>query len=65
MAAQHLVAWLREHEISQREFARRLNISQPFMNNLIAGRRTPTLELASTIENATNHVVKMQDWLAS
>lgn len=61
---QPLKQYLSAHDIKQAAFARRVEISRSFLNDLIAGRRTPGLALAKRISDATDGAVPMTYWVA-
>lgn len=54
--------YLRQTKTTQLALAKRLGISQPYLNQILNGRRTPSLELAVDIERETG--VEMKTLLA-
>ena len=47
----------------QTDFARRAQISQGFLSQLLAKRRTPSLDVAVRIERLTGGAVPAESWL--
>lgn len=45
--------WLRYHNLSRYEFAKRYRISQPFVSQLINGRKKASPKMAEYIERIT------------
>jgi DNA-binding transcriptional regulator YdaS (Cro superfamily) len=50
--------WLENEQIPQWKFAEKVGISQPYLNQLLAGKRTPSADVAQRIEAATKGAVR-------
>jgi predicted GIY-YIG superfamily endonuclease len=57
-----LAHWLVANRISLSEFAHHLGVSIPFMSQINHGKKTPGLELAIRIEQATGGAVPCASW---
>ncbi|WP_413777642.1 helix-turn-helix transcriptional regulator [Thalassovita sp.] len=55
--------YLKTSGISQSEFAKRIEVSAPFLSLLIGGRRSPSLSLAFRIETETKGAVPAASWV--
>lgn len=51
-------------KISRAAFAERVGISQPYLSQLEAGKRVPSLELAVRIERETDGAVLAVSWVS-
>lgn len=57
-----LETWLADRNITQAEFARRIEYDRGNFNKILAGTLWPSLELALRIEKATNGSIPMSAW---
>ncbi|MBC7156376.1 MAG: helix-turn-helix transcriptional regulator [Rhodobacteraceae bacterium] len=48
---------------SQREWAARFGVSEPYLSDLLRGNRRPSLDLACRIERATGGAVPALSWV--
>ena len=62
-AAERLAAWLDRAGQTQRDFADSIESSEGQVSNLLSGRRTPSLALASRIEELTG--IPASSWVAT
>lgn len=53
--------WIKKSKLRQREFARRLGITESHMSYLLDGKRKPSLRLAKKIIRATGGEVTITD----
>jgi transcriptional regulator with XRE-family HTH domain len=49
--------------LNQANWARRVGVTRGYFSQLVQGDKLPSLQLAYTIEVATNRAVTMQDWM--
>jgi len=55
--------WLKKHGLSQYAFAKRYRISQPYLNQLLSGKKSrPSLEKINYIAQITDGAVTLKDW---
>ena len=52
-----------QSSLSQKEWARKFGIEQPYLSLLSNGRRVPSLFLAALIARKTNNRVPMSSWI--
>ena len=57
--------WLLDHDISNRQFAKQLNVSQPTVGRWIKGKTLPDVVTAHRITQLTDGMVTPKDWSAS
>ena len=57
-----LLAYIRQHRIKQRDLALRIGISAGYLSDLAKGIKTPSLELAFSIERVTCGAVPVASW---
>jgi len=57
-----LKLYLRENKITREKFAEKVSISRNYLQNILAGRRKPSLSLALRIQKSTKNAVKMEVW---
>lgn len=57
-----LETWLTDRQITQADFARRIEYDRGNFNKILAGALWPSLELALRIEKATNGSIPMSAW---
>lgn len=50
--------------VSQAEWARRAEVTRGYFSELVKGNKTPSIEVAWRIEQATKQAVMMQDWVS-
>lgn len=55
--------YLTKNGITQGEFADRLGISRTYLNEIVGGRKTPTLEIAFAIQTQTDMEVTASSWV--
>lgn len=55
--------YLTKENMSQRELAKSIGVSDPYVSEIIAGKKNPSPALATRIEKATNGEVKASDLL--
>lgn len=53
---------LEQNSISQADMARRVLISRPYMSQIVAGQKTPSLAVAVRIERETKGAVPVSSW---
>jgi len=58
-----LEKYLKHRGISQRYFAKKIDVTPNTLGNLIKGKNMPNLRLAYVIEKETGGLVTMQDWV--
>lgn len=58
-----LEEWLRDREISQTDFAKKVGISPSMMSRIIGGSRNASIYLVGKIETLTGGAVGLEDWL--
>jgi transcriptional regulator with XRE-family HTH domain len=58
-----LQKYLDDNSITQREFAARVSSSPSYINEIVAGSKTPGLKLAFAIERATGGAVPASSWI--
>lgn len=58
-----LRAYLIETKTRQSDLAKKVGVSFGYMSELVAGGKTPGLELAVRIEDATGGAVRARDWI--
>ena len=58
-----LAAYLEEHKISQREFARLIGIDNSVVSRFLSRDAKPKLATAVRIERATNGAVPVSAWM--
>lgn len=58
-----LCKYIKGNGISQRFFAKKLGITPNYLGRLIAGIGIPSLKLAHLIQEYTQGIVPMDDWL--
>jgi len=56
--------WLMDHDISNRQFAKQLNVSQPTVGRWIKGKTLPDVVTAKRITDLTDGMVTPADWSA-
>lgn len=63
--AERLKQTLYDKQISQSEFARKINMSQSLINNYCAGRREPTLDtlliICKTLNESADYMIGLTD----
>jgi len=57
-----LKQWINSEQMSQGEFARSLEISRSLVSMLCNGTRSPSIDMAITIYDATEGAVSLDDW---
>ena len=57
----HLREFLKQNSFSERQFAKKIGVSQQHLNFILRGLRTPSLELARRIIEATEGKVNIGD----
>ena len=58
-----LRAYLRDNKIKQREFAKRIDVSEQWLSMVFTGKRRMTsLSIALRIDKATDGAVSVQAW---
>ncbi|WP_092419164.1 helix-turn-helix transcriptional regulator [Alloyangia pacifica] len=60
-----LSEYLRSNGLSQREFAARVGLSKTYVNEIVAGSKTPSLKAALEIQEATKGAVTLASLLKS
>lgn len=60
-----LEKYMHKHNITQKEMAKTLRTSQPYLNLLLNGKKVPSMEMAYRIYMATDRKVNLSDWLSS
>ena len=60
-----LTRWIHEQQESQRQIARRLGISQPYLSMLCAHKRRPSLRVLERIEELTEGEVTVRDFVGA
>lgn len=58
-----LEEYILEEELSERQFASLVDVSHAHINNIIRGRRTPSIYLIKKIEELTQGKVSLNDLL--
>lgn len=58
-----IAAYLKSHELTQAEFARRVGCDRSNFHRIINGRMKPSLDLAVAIERETGGVVTAASWV--
>lgn len=58
-----LASYLKLHAIKQKDFARKIGVTDGYLSALISGSKTPSLAVAVTIERATGGAVPSASWL--
>ena len=53
--------YLKNNEVSQADFARRVGVTRHHISQIVNNLRNPSLELATIIEQATKGEVSMKD----
>lgn len=61
----NLRTFLAQTRTKQAELAKRVGVSCGYMSELVKGDKTPGLELAVRIEDATGGAVPARSWVAS
>lgn len=57
-----LLEFLIENDISQKDFAERINVSQSSISRYLTGEVTPTVLVAVKIKDETGGAVTCEDW---
>jgi plasmid maintenance system antidote protein VapI len=57
-----LVDFLKKEGIQKTAFARSMGISRSMVNQIISGKKTPSLELAQRIQRITLGKVRADEW---
>ena len=58
-----LRAHLTAAQIKQGDFAQRIGISRTYLNEIVCGKKLPTLEIAFAIQRETGGAVEASSWL--
>ncbi|UWQ30225.1 helix-turn-helix transcriptional regulator [Leisingera sp. M523] len=58
-----LSKYLKRKKIRQKAFAEKVGISAPYLNQILAGKRRPGIDLMEKIQNATGGEVPVSEWL--
>jgi len=61
---EQLATHLKAAGIKRNEFARSVGISAPYLTQILAGRKRPSLDLAFRIEKATDGIVPASCWVS-
>lgn len=61
---EQLATHLKAAGIKRNEFARSVGISAPYLTQILAGLKRPSLDLAFRIEKATNGIVPASCWVS-
>lgn len=59
-----LATYLKITSIKRNAFARLVGISSPYLTQILAGNKRPSLDLAFRIEKATNRLVPASCWVS-
>lgn len=57
-----LAAYLEEHDVSRREFAEKIGVTEGMVGHYLSGRRVPHLKRAFLIEQVTKGAVPAKEW---
>jgi len=57
-----LIAYLKDAELTQADFARRVGCSESYVSYMVKGHRAPGRKLARRIAIMTNNAVPMEAW---
>ncbi|WP_190305653.1 helix-turn-helix domain-containing protein [Roseicitreum antarcticum] len=60
-----LAEYLKAKELTQREFARAVEVSASYMNEIVQGAKTPSMSVAAKIEALTDGEVRMASLIVS
>jgi DNA-binding transcriptional regulator YdaS (Cro superfamily) len=58
-----LEQYLTSHDMSQRDFAKLVGVSEPLVCQWRSGQRKPNLDNAFAIERATKGAIKASSWM--
>lgn len=58
-----LSEYLKKHFLTQKEFGRKVGVSQSHITNILSGRKSPSIRLTKRIEEETNGNVGLDDLL--
>ena len=56
-----LLEYLKKHDLTNRDFAEKVNVARTQITRIINKKRNPSAHLMKTIEEVTNGEVTMQD----
>ena len=58
-----LSTWMKNGNLTQVRVAKKLRCSQPYVSEMLAGLKVPSMELATRIEKVTASFVAVGDWV--